>query len=104
MLEKHSYRVLEAADGATAVEQFAAHRDEVDLVLTDMMMPGIDGATTVQRLREIRPDVPIIAASGLPVAEYEETSTDLALRGFLNKPFTAAAVLAAIRDALTEPS
>ncbi len=104
VLEKHSYRVLEAADGLVAVELFVAHRDEVDLVLTDMMMPGIDGAATIKRLRAIRPDIPIVAASGLPVEEHHETPTDLAIQGFLSKPFTAEAVLAAIRTALTEPS
>lgn len=104
VLEKQSYRVLEAADGLAAVEQLTAHRDEVDVVLTDMMMPGIDGATTIRRLREIRPGIPIVAASGLPVAEHQETPTDLAVDAFLDKPFTADAVLTAIRGALTEPS
>jgi CheY-like chemotaxis protein len=57
--------VLVAANGAEAVALFAQNIDRVDLVLTDMMMPVMDGPATILALRQIRSDVRIIGASGI---------------------------------------
>ncbi|OHE79106.1 MAG: hypothetical protein A3G75_02525, partial [Verrucomicrobia bacterium RIFCSPLOWO2_12_FULL_64_8] len=64
-LEASGYEVLTARDGAQAIDVYARNHDKVALVLTDMMMPIIDGPTLIGGLRRIDPDVRIIAASGL---------------------------------------
>jgi CheY-like chemotaxis protein len=62
VLEKAGHSVAEAADGALAVEMFKAA--PFDLVLTDIIMPNREGVETIRDLREIDPDLPIIAISG----------------------------------------
>src|SRR2546422_6496534 len=64
-LEAHGYRIVTAADGAEALALYAQHRDQIRLVLTDMMMPVMDGPATIRALRNLDPQIPIIAASGL---------------------------------------
>ncbi|ODT63281.1 hypothetical protein ABS71_14490 [bacterium SCN 62-11] len=99
-LEAHGYRVLLAADGAEAVETFTTHHGQVAVVLTDLMMPVLDGLATVSRLQQIQPDLPIIAASGLGSSDQEQ---ELARRGvtcFLAKPYGARVLLQAVRNLL----
>jgi PAS domain S-box-containing protein len=97
-LEASGYRVLVAADGAEAVARFARHREDVAVVVTDMMMPVMDGAATITALRRIDPDVRIIAASGLGQGARGAEGADTV--GFLTKPFTSRTLLAAIAEAL----
>ncbi len=96
-LEASGYRVLTAADGSEAVALYAKHQADIAVVLTDMMMPVMDGPTTVQVLRKLNPLVRIIGTSGL-VADGDRAT----LRHFLPKPYTAVTLLAAIRAALVE--
>src|SRR5690606_3243760 len=64
-LEAFGYRVVTAGDGAEGVATYASRRDEVALVLTDIMMPVMDGTALIAVLKRMDPDVRIIAASGL---------------------------------------
>jgi PAS domain S-box-containing protein len=86
-LEAHHYQVLVANDGQEAIDQYAQHHDTIHLVLLDMMMPLMDGQTTIRALKRIAPQVKIIAVSGL------SSNKDLALKagakGFLQKPYTS---------------
>jgi CheY-like chemotaxis protein len=99
-LEAFGYRAIVAADGALGTAAYAVHRAEVALVITDMMMPGMDGPATMAALRAINPQVRLIAASGLAdesrVARAQEAGASLVL----SKPFSAAVLLRAIRDLL----
>jgi CheY-like chemotaxis protein len=63
MLELDGHRVIDASDGESGLRSFNSHRN-VDLVITDVLMPGIDGARVIVELRKQRPDLPIIAISG----------------------------------------
>ncbi|HQU82451.1 MAG TPA: PAS domain S-box protein [Pyrinomonadaceae bacterium] len=95
-LEKHGYRVLTAANGEEALNLYAENNGEIAVVLTDMMMPVMDGGSTVRALLEINPQQKIIAASGL--LEIHGTQTDK-LEGvslYLSKPFTAEKLLQAL--------
>ncbi len=101
-LEAYGYRALTAEDGASAVAVFATQR-EVALVLTDMMMPVMDGFATIQALRRIRPDVRVVAASGMadgPLAK----AAGAGVRHILPKPYTADTLLRTIQQALAENS
>ena len=100
-LQANGYTVVVAADGEEAVATFADRADEIDLVLTDMMMPGIDGAETVRRIREARPDVPAVITSGLVEAASDVTE-QLAVP-FLSKPYGTRALLDVVGTALGRP-
>ena len=98
VLETHGFQTIGAADGTEALAAFAEHT-AIQIVLTDMMMPGMDGPALVQALEAQAPGLPVIGMSGL--ATYERAAEVRgSLAGFLDKPFTAAALLKAIGAAL----
>lgn len=103
-LEAFGYRALVAADGAEAVALYAARKDEIDVVLTDMMMPIMDGPATIQVLRRMNPDVRIIAASGFSADNRAARAGEAGVRHFLPKPFTAESLLQTLREVLAEPT
>jgi PAS domain S-box-containing protein len=101
-LEARGYNLLTAADGAEAVALYAKHQRSIHLVLTDMMMPVMDGSATIQVLKRVNPRVRIIAASGLNDASTQDKALQLGARRFLSKPYNADAMLRAIREVLDE--
>lgn len=100
-LEAFGYHVLVAVDGAEAVMMYAQHKDTIDVVLTDMMMPVMGGATTIQVLMKMNPEVRIIAASGITSNEAVAKAAGQAVKAFLPKPYNAEAVLTVLRRVLT---
>ncbi|MGH1366554.1 MAG: PAS domain S-box protein [Calditrichia bacterium] len=92
-LETYGYSVMLAHDGAEAVALYAQHQEAIPIVITDMMMPVMDGAATIRALRKINPHVKIIASSGYmedsKISELLGRSVD----GFLQKPYTAERLL-----------
>ena len=97
-LEKFNYRVITATDGAQAVSLYAQHSAQIKLVLTDMMMPVMDGPALIVALRYINPAVRIIATSGVPQTTLSNVSH------FLPKPYTTEALLSLTHRVLTEPA
>ncbi len=92
-LEAFGYRVLLAADGVEASSLFTAHQSDIAAVLTDMMMPVMDGLATIQVLMRINPQVRIIAASGLSVKDMVAKATRAGVKHFLPKPYSAETLL-----------
>ncbi len=88
-LQAFGYRVLTATDGADAVVVYVQHRNEIAVVLTDMMMPIMDGAATIQALMRVNPAVKIIAASGLGANGGMARASGSQIKQFLTKPYTA---------------
>ena len=99
-LETFGYRVLTAGDGTEAVALYAQNREEVAVVLTDMMMPFMDGPATIRALQKMNPQVRVVAASGLGGSEKAAEATALGVRMFLPKPYTAEKLLNALADVL----
>ena len=99
-LEAFGYRVLTAEDGTQAIGTFAQHRDEVALVITDMMMPVMDGPALITALRRLKPAVRIIAATGLNIKANVGRAGKIGVSHFLPKPFTAEILLDMVRRAL----
>jgi len=99
-LETFGYRVLTAGDGTEAVALYAQNRDEVAVVLTDMMMPFMDGPATIRALQKMNPRVRVVAASGLGGSEKAAEATALGVRLFLPKPYTAEKLLNALAEVL----
>jgi two-component system, cell cycle sensor histidine kinase and response regulator CckA len=90
ILEARSYRVLTAADGAEATALFAsAKKGSIDLVITDMNMPLMDGSSTIRALRRLEPSLKIIVSSGLLTDVNSAGVAGLDIQGYLTKPYTA---------------
>ncbi len=99
-LEAFNYEVLTANDGTEAVAIYAQNRDRVALVLTDMMMPFMDGPSTVRALQKMNPDVKVIAASGLAASDKAAEAAAVGVHTFLPKPYTAERLLKALDELL----
>ncbi|HEX5085953.1 MAG TPA: ATP-binding protein, partial [Blastocatellia bacterium] len=100
ILETFGYRVLTADNGATALAVFAGHKDEIGVVITDMMMPVMDGLKTIRALRKLNPQVSVIASSGLTESVNETELGQLGVRRFLVKPYNVAALLKIVAEAI----
>ena len=103
-LEAFGYRVLLAADGAEAISLFVQHQADVAVVLTDMVMPVMDGPATIQVLLRLDPSARIIAASGIAANGKVAQAASAGVTRFLPKPYTAETLLAAIRAAIDDES
>jgi PAS domain S-box-containing protein len=101
-LQAFGYHVLTAADGAAAVAVYAAHMNEIAVVLTDMAMPVMDGPATIHALVRINPNVKIVAASGLETNGGAAKVSGYGVKHFLNKPYTAGTLLKTLRAILSE--
>ncbi len=99
-LEVFGYKVLLAGDGAEGVAVYAPRRDEIDVVLTDITMPVMDGPSMIRVLRRLNPDVRVIAASGMAANGRMARAADAGVEHFLPKPYSADSLLRAIRDVL----
>ncbi len=100
MLQHAGFEVITADDGSEAVETFRARRDEVDCVVLDLAMPGLDGVETFRELRRIRSDVQVVLTSGYSESEAVNRFSGKKLAGFVQKPFRLVALMDAIKGAL----
>jgi CheY-like chemotaxis protein len=101
-LETYGYRVLSAQEGAEAVAIYAENKNDIAVVLTDMMMPIMDGANLVRALQRINPQIKIVAASGLSLDVGRHEHPGSSIRHFLTKPYTAEILINTIRQVLEE--
>ena len=99
-LESYGYRALTASDGTEAIALYAQHRDEIKVVLTDMMMPYMDGPATIRALQKLNPHVKIIASSGLTENARALEASNAGVKTFLSKPYTAGRLLKALGEVL----
>ncbi len=102
MLEYAGYDVLEACDGDEAMKALRHH--EVDVVITDILMPNREGLETIMELRRGRPQLPIIAMSGGGwggSSSYLTTANKLGAARTLAKPFTRQQILDAVAEVLS---
>ena len=102
-LEAHGYRTVEASNGREAIEVFTSHTESIQLVLTDMMMPVMDGAATAAYFFEHHPDVAIVAASGLNANGGVVRASHAGVNHFVSKPFTTETLLRTLHEALRGP-
>lgn len=101
-LGQRGYQVLEASTGAEALEVFEEHRSEVDLVVSDVVMPEMDGPTLLKRLRVDNPDIKIIFISGYAEDAFRRNLSENDSFMFLQKPFDLKALAAAVKSALED--
>jgi CheY-like chemotaxis protein len=101
-LETYGYRAMTASDGTEAVAMYAQHKDEIKAVLTDMMMPYMDGPATIRALQKMNPLVKIIASSGLTENSRAMEAASAGVKVFLPKPYTADQLLKALAELLNK--
>ncbi len=99
-LENSGYRVIEAQDGLEALQMLETRREPPRVVVTDLIMPRMDGPTLIRTVREKKINVKIVALGGLPPAPEILQALGLTPQTFVAKPFTSAALLAALRAVL----
>jgi PAS domain S-box-containing protein len=99
-LESSGYKVYRAEDGIEAVEVYIAHKDEINLVITDMGLPGMTGAEEYGKLKELNPQIKVILSSGFLDPEVKAGLLEAGALGFLQKPFKPQEILKMVRDVL----
>ncbi|PZQ78921.1 MAG: hybrid sensor histidine kinase/response regulator [Ancylobacter novellus] len=96
-LASRGYQVLEAGSGVEALEVMEEHGGEVDLVLSDVVMPEMDGPTLLRELRAAHPDIKVIFMSGYAEEAFAKNLPEGANFGFLPKPFTLKQLIEAVK-------
>ena len=99
-LDDAGYNVLSAKNGEEAVETYINHRGEIDLVLTDLGLPGLTGKDEILTLERINPDVRIICASGFIVPKVEADMLQAGAKAIIKKPYAPQEVLQKVRAVL----
>lgn len=103
-LRAAGFRALEAAHGAEALELVAAGSEAVDLVITDVVMPGLDGRELGRRLGVSRPELPVLYMSAYDVNDIFRRGSPSASAPFLQKPFTQEILLTQVEQLLKQPA
>jgi CheY-like chemotaxis protein len=99
-LQAHGYNAITASDGAEGIALFAENKKDIKVVITDIMMPVMDGTAAIIALKRISPDVKIIAASGLTAKGQIMSPADPNVQAFLTKPYTAEKLFKTLAEAL----
>jgi CheY-like chemotaxis protein len=100
MLERLGYSVTTTTDALEALEEFRAHPEAFDLVITDQTMPQLTGEKLAQELLRVRPDIPIILCTGYSEMIQEENAKALGIQEFLLKPFSIGEIAERIHNVL----
>jgi PAS domain S-box-containing protein len=87
MLRKIGCEVLTAKGGKEAIEQYKSHKDRIDIVILDMIMPEMGGGETYDRLKEIDPEIKVLLCSGYSLSGQAEDILNRGCKGFIQKPF-----------------
>ncbi len=101
LLEYLGYRVLTAENGRHALEVYHAHQHEIEFVLTDIVMPEIDGVQLFHRLRELNPDVRIVMMTGYPLGNERRELLEQGMVDWVQKPLDLALLAETVHRGLT---
>ncbi len=99
-LELYGYRIMTAHNGIEALSIYTREKDRIDVVITDLIMPSLDGMTMARNLRKMNPGVKIITSSGIKIAEADSANLGTVNHIFLQKPYTAEKLLSTLQEIL----
>jgi CheY-like chemotaxis protein len=99
-LQREGYQVLAASDGLEALEVARAYTGAIEMLLTDVVMPRMDGLALVEQMRQERPGVRVLVMSGRLSGEFSEQNTRLP---FIRKPFAAKDLRDKIKEVMKNP-
>ncbi|MFA5181953.1 MAG: PAS domain S-box protein [Syntrophales bacterium] len=100
LLESIGYMVYAVGSGQEAIAVYMEKRNEVDLVILDMIMPGMSGGDTFDRLREINPEIRVLLSSGYSINGEAQHILDRGCNGFIQKPFKLNTLARSIKEIL----
>jgi len=100
-LESFGYKTLVASDGVEAVATYAENKDSIELVITDMVMPIMEGAVMLRIMEKLNPNIKAIISSGV-IYSKSTTSINNCIKAFLPKPYTAEELLKTVSNVLSE--
>jgi CheY-like chemotaxis protein len=100
LLGKLGYEVIKADSGRKAVKLFEENQDNIDLVISDMVMPGMNGGEVFDRIRQIKGDANFLLASGYSADGQASEILNRGCNGFIQKPFTLKQLARKIREVL----
>ena len=100
MLTELGYEVLTAKSGEKALEQYRINKDKIDLVILDMIMPGMGGGETYDRLKQIDPEITVLLSSGYSIDGQATEILKRGCNGFIQKPFNIEILSKKIREIL----
>lgn len=98
ILSKNGYRTMSASDGREAVAMFQQHKDQIDIVVSDLMMPYQDGPTTIRAIRQMKAAVRVLAITGLGEEPRVAEAKAAGAESFIKKPFTAHQLLTSVKE------
>jgi len=99
-LKRFGYNAVAAVDGTDALATYSQQHDQIALVLTDMAMPYMDGASLIRALRKMKPGIKIVVMSGLISDDKSAELAEMHIENVLSKPFTAENLLTTLADML----
>jgi two-component system cell cycle sensor histidine kinase/response regulator CckA len=99
-LQNKGYKVLEARDGEDALQMLKSNDGKVDLVITDVMMPGVDGPTLIRRVRETHPGLKVIFISGYAEDSFRKRLGEGEQVHFLPKPFSLQQLAGKVKEVM----
>ena len=103
ILQFHGYRVHSASSGGQALEVWARHRNDIDLLVTDMVMPGMSGSQLAERLQKEDPALKVIYTSGYSPGKAGKALALLEGFNFLPKPYPPSKLAQLVRECLDMP-
>jgi len=101
LLTKSGYHVLTARDGIDAISLYAVNKDDIKLVITDIMMPFVDGVALVKALKNMNPEVRVIASTGQAEKSRLNEFESQGIRVFLHKPYNGKQLLTLVHQMLS---
>jgi two-component system cell cycle sensor histidine kinase/response regulator CckA len=100
LLGELGYTVMAARSGPEALEMYRQNAGRIDIVIMDMIMPGLGGGETFDRLKRINPNVKVLLSSGYSINGQASKIMERGCDGFIQKPFTLMQLSAKIREIL----
>jgi len=100
ILKTLGYKALIARSGKEAIDIYKVKRDKIDIVILDMIMPGMGGGETYDQMKEINPDIKVLLSSGYSIKGQATEILERGCNGFIQKPFNMKKLSRSIREIL----
>jgi len=100
ILKSKGYKVITAQDGSEAIKQYTMHKDEIDIVLTDMGLPDMTGLDAYKKMKKIKSKVKAVFASGFFEPDIKSSIMKAGAKGFVQKPYSQDEILLILRKVL----
>ena len=101
LLSQFGYKVITASDCETAINLYSENHDNIDLIISDLIMPGIGGKKLVETILTMKPEAKIIVASGYNVQETAQQAKEWGAKDFISKPYELNKMLKAVKNVLS---